>query len=98
MKTPKKRLSPVGLKATQQRGHLPWILNSVWFSWQKVLGEGGEWREVTEESLAVSEQAPGMEESYMKTIQEERMKVTGGKNKKKVSHVEMGQMYHCSKS
>lgn len=62
--------------------------------WVRV-GSGGK---SLQESLAISEQAPGMEESYMKTIQEEGMKVTGGKKKKKVSHVEMGQMYHCSKS
>ena len=49
-------------------------------------------------SLVFSEQAPGMEESCMKTIQEEGMKMTGGKKKKKASHVEIGQMYHCSKS
>lgn len=59
------------------------------------VGSGGK---SLQESLAISEQAPGMEESYMKTIQEEGMKVTGGKKKKKVSHVEIGQMYHCSKS
>lgn len=59
------------------------------------VGNGGK---SLQESLVISEQAPGMEESYMKTIQEEGMKVTGGKKKKKVSHVETGHMYHCSKS
>lgn len=59
------------------------------------VGSGGK---PLQQSRVISEQAPGMEESCMKTIQEEGMKVTGGKKKKKVSHVEMGQMYHCSKS